>query len=210
MRKLKNFYENIFYEIEGQDTDTKILWQKDNELCVPKFTSKKQYKYLTCKTNNSNNSTNNSGISEPNNSLKLNSTEIMPNDMAIIDSPSQRTNLNNEIIEITKQIESQNEKEIEKNRQKATQLIDNCDVLSVINSEKRCASQASNLDIDTEQLDFLRFDNLKNLSVNELESARENVSFELLWIQQAIESRMNVSIIELSNIYRGIFNSKIF
>ena len=48
-------------------------------------------------------------------------------------------------------------------------------------------------DLDVEQMKFLEIENLKNLPKNELISVRENVSLEMLWIQQAIQSRVQVS-----------------
>jgi hypothetical protein len=48
------------------------------------------------------------------------------------------------------------------------------------------------LDLDIEKLSYLELDNLKKMSKAELISLRENVSFEMLWIQQAIQSRMQV------------------
>jgi len=47
-------------------------------------------------------------------------------------------------------------------------------------------------ELDMEQIKFLEIENLKNLSKNELVSVRENVSLEILWIQQAIQSRVQV------------------
>ena len=47
-------------------------------------------------------------------------------------------------------------------------------------------------DLDDEKIKFLQLDNLKSMEKNDLLSVRESVSLELLWIQQAIQSRVQV------------------
>lgn len=49
-----------------------------------------------------------------------------------------------------------------------------------------------NLDIDEKQLNCLQTENLKRLNRGELVELKENVSLEILWIQQAIQSRIQV------------------
>ncbi len=49
-----------------------------------------------------------------------------------------------------------------------------------------------NVDLNLEQMNYLSIENLKKLKKSELLSVRENVSLEMLWIQQAIQSRLQV------------------
>lgn len=48
-------------------------------------------------------------------------------------------------------------------------------------------------DLDEESVKFFQLDNLKKMSHDELLNVRESISLELLWIQQAIQSRVQVS-----------------
>ena len=48
--------------------------------------------------------------------------------------------------------------------------------------------------LDLENLNYLELNNLKKMTKTELINLRENVSLEMLWIQQAIQSRMQVNI----------------
>ncbi len=48
--------------------------------------------------------------------------------------------------------------------------------------------------LDLENLNYLEMNNLKKMTKTELINLRENVSLEMLWIQQAIQSRMQVNI----------------
>ena len=67
-----------------------------------------------------------------------------------------------------------------------------------INEEKSIAKSSGSIksnphtELDIEQMKFLEIENLKNLPKNELVNVRENVSLEILWIQQAIHSRVQV------------------
>lgn len=47
-------------------------------------------------------------------------------------------------------------------------------------------------DLEDEKVRFLQLENLENMEKSELLSIREGVSLELLWIQQAIQSRVQV------------------
>lgn len=49
-----------------------------------------------------------------------------------------------------------------------------------------------NLIDDIEKINYLELDNLKKMSKNDLINVRESVSLEMLWIQQAIQSRIQV------------------
>ena len=48
------------------------------------------------------------------------------------------------------------------------------------------------IDLNTEQIKYLDIENLKKMSKTELVNLRESVSLEMLWIQQAIQSRLQV------------------
>ena len=112
MTKLRNEFEEIFLDIEGPDTDDKIVWGK--KISYPKFESKK--------------------------------------------------------------LREKNEKKLETN---AAKLI-----------EKN--KEISQLEVEDIQLDYLKSENLKKLNPNELVDLKDNVSLEILWIQQAIQSRIQV------------------
>ena len=45
---------------------------------------------------------------------------------------------------------------------------------------------------DLKQLDYLKSENIKKLESGELVDLKENLSLEILWIQQAIQSRIQV------------------
>ena len=50
----------------------------------------------------------------------------------------------------------------------------------------------TDIDLNTEQIKYLDIENLKKMSKTELINLRESVSLEMLWIQQAIQSRLQV------------------
>ena len=150
MSKLRKTYEDIFYEIEGDDTDLKVIWSTNetnrNSICYPKFLNKSfpkasRFSDKKKEINNKNNSENKIVIDK----------QLMSYDASITQ----------------KSIETNN------NNIKEDNLID--------------------IDLNIEQLIFLSSENLKKLSKTELLSVRENVSLEMLWIQQAIQSRFQVN-----------------
>ena len=53
----------------------------------------------------------------------------------------------------------------------------------------------SNIALENEDLKYLDIGNLKNIPKSELINVRESISLELLWIQQAIQSRIQVKIL---------------
>ncbi|RNA01079.1 hypothetical protein BpHYR1_051588 [Brachionus plicatilis] len=107
---VRKIYENIFKEIEGTDSDYRIIWPSENvPICYPKFVSKKESQLL----------------SKPRASVKIEDNQIC---------------------------------------MKSFQTID-----------------------DFEKINFLELENLKKMSKSDLISVRENVSLEMLWIQQAIQ-----------------------
>jgi hypothetical protein len=57
--------------------------------------------------------------------------------------------------------------------------------------------EVSKLEVDDVQLDYLKSENLKKLHANELVDLKENVSLEILWIQQAIQSRIQVIVFQI-------------
>lgn len=56
-------------------------------------------------------------------------------------------------------------------------------------------------DLDEEKLKYLELDNLKKMSKSDLISVRESISLEMLWIQQAIQSRIQVKYQILAHFY---------
>lgn len=141
MKKIQLTYEEIFNEIEGDDSDVTIKWPESDLICLPQFIDKK---HLQVKT-----------LTKPD-----------------------------------KQISKiQNEKNAELER-----MFD--------------------VDLNIEQVNYLSTENLKNLSKTELLSVRENVSLEMLWIQQAIQSRLQVTLQVtthfLSSLLNNVFFIKVF
>lgn len=65
------------------------------------------------------------------------------------------------------------------------------------NQKNMCIRDFQAID-DFEKISFLELDNLKRLSKSDLISVRENVSLEMLWIQQAIQSRIQVFILTIN------------
>lgn len=128
MQKVRNTFEEIFTEIEGVDSDVKIVWPlNESSICHPKFVDKK----------------------------KLNKT--------LIAKPSGNSSAHHQLANVVPSDMLANKEDM---------LFD--------------------VDLNAEQMDYLSVDNLKKLSKSELLSVRENVSLEMLWIQQAIQSRMQV------------------
>lgn len=112
MIKVRNDYETIFNEIEGEDSDLRIVWPIENPtICYPKFMSKKDY--------------------------------------------------------LLKQ--------------------------SVLTKGSVMKFVPNGSNSDNENLNHLELENLKRLSKTDLISLRESVSLEMLWIQQAIQSRIQVN-----------------
>ena len=160
MIKLRKTYEDIFYEIEGDDTDLKVIWSTNeantNSICYPKFLNKCFPKALRYSDKQK----------EINN--KIDSKEKIIIDKQLISYDASIT-----------------QKSIEINKFKKDNLID--------------------IDLNIEQLNFLSSENLKKLSKQELLSVRENVSLEMLWIQQAIQSRLQVNYYLKYNKYQSYF-----
>lgn len=128
---MRKEYENIFQEIEGDDSECRITWSSDNvPISYPKFISKKDQQILSTS-----------------NVLSLKKTDIY---------------------------------------------------------KKLCVKDFQAID-DFEKISFLELDNLKRLSKSDLISVRENVSLEMLWIKQAIQSRIQVIIYE-----KDFFNRLIY
>ncbi len=159
MEKVKTTYEQIFNEIEGEETDTQIEWPNENKnlLCYPKFISKKQK------------------LSNLKNEIKSNKNKNFQNNKFEQDSSKP-------IIKYVLPMNSNSDIQNEKN--------------SFIRNSLEFKINDNNqidMELNAEQLNFLEIENLKKLSKTELVKIRESMSLELLWIQQAIQSRMQVS-----------------
>jgi hypothetical protein len=139
MLKLREYYEQIFEEIEGPDSDVQIKWAKDaHVLTYPKFISKKR-----------SNSKKKKDEENRNESL----VKYLPQNT--IQTGAQRKEIN-----------------------RMEKLDINHDSL--------------HQELDNEQLNYLELSNLKQLSKTELINVRESISLEMLWIHQAIQSRVQV------------------
>ena len=119
MKKIQRDFEEIFNEIEGDDSDVTINWPQDDSIFHPRFIEKRQ--------------------------LQLNTLTNKPE------------------------------------KQQVTKLDKMFDV-----------------DLNIEQVNYLSTENLRTLSKQELLNVRENVSLEMLWIQQAIQSRLQVILFTFS------------
>lgn len=147
MQKVRAQYEDIFKEIEGDDTDLLVVWPNDFSLCYPKFVSKKQ-----------------AANSKPVNSKA--SSKLVD------DRTFTCSNNENEGSSVMKFVPDHKKNEIKTIRFHDENYV--------------------NAGINKEQLNYLELDNLKKMPKNELINIRESVSLELLWIQQAIQSRVQV------------------
>lgn len=67
----------------------------------------------------------------------------------------------------------------------------------VLRTENKPSGGGVESEIDFEQIKYLQLENLKNMDKNELLSIREGISLELLWIEQAIQSRVQVSLVQI-------------
>ena len=126
MLKVRECYEEIFKDIEGDQSDVYVQWPVNNQmnaLAYPKFVSKLKQKKELVKFDNTTNAEN----------------------------------------FIKKSIEFQ-----------------------------KGGDNLSDIDLNTEQIKFLDLDNLKQMSKSDLINLRESISLEMLWIQQAIQSRIQV------------------
>jgi hypothetical protein len=156
MQKVRNTYEEIFNEIEGNDSDVKVAWplgDSSSTPCLPEFIDKQQKQTRISKS-----------------LLKArNFTETLTNHQIIKFMPPVIDN--------------------DKDSAAAQQTISN-------NNKNKSNKEEALFDVDLnlEQMNYLSIENLKKLSKTELLSVRENVSLEMLWIQQAIQSRLQVCV----------------
>jgi hypothetical protein len=157
MKKLRKDYEDIVLEIEGPDTDLKILWPNEKKLCYPKFSSKK----LITKT--------------------LKSSQLAENVI------NRDTHQNSEM-----KISSFNQ-DLNKNEFKKLDLVKESEL--DVDTKDSPQKNIFKLEVDEKHLDYLKDENLKKLDVDELGDLKENVSLEILWIQQAIQSRIQVGVV---------------
>ena len=152
MKDVQKQYEDIFNEIEGDDSDLLVVWPNDKKpsiLCYPKFVSKNRIK---------NASKNRSKIDDKTFTCSKKCETISKGSIMkfVPDAMNEPTS-----------IEFQNKKNI--------------------------LPSNFNNDLNLDQMNFLEVDNLKALSKSDLISVRESVSLEMLWMQQAIQSRVQVS-----------------
>ena len=132
MLKVRSTYEDIFNEIEREESEVYVRWpNKDPYLSVlsyPRFMSKKH-----------------------------------------------------------KEKESKIVKYEEKREEKKT----NAFIKNSIEFQKG-GDNLTDIDLNLEQIKFLDIENLKQMSKTDLINLRESISLEMLWIQQAIQSRIQV------------------
>ncbi len=134
MLKVRKSYEDIFNDIEGEESEVYVAWpsNSDSHLSVlnyPRFLSKK---------------------------------------------------------------EKQNESKLVKLEQKKEEKKTNAFIKNSIEFQKG-GQNLTDIDLNSEQIKFLDIENLKQMSKTDLISLRESISLEMLWIQQAIQSRLQVS-----------------
>ena len=152
MFNVREMYEDIFKEIEGEQSELEVVWPKDI-LCYPQFVSKKQAKKLQ---------------------------EQKVDDKTFICPKKVETISKGEIMKFIP-----NEASLEEEA--------NSKILPAKSIEFKSTDPHNELNV--EQMNFLEIENLKKLPKNELVNVRENVSLEMLWINQAIQSRVQVSFI---------------
>ena len=174
MLKLRDVYEKIFDEIEGPDSEVCIVWpseQTSAALGHPKFQSKKQF-----------------------NRMNEERTKTLANDSNLPKSIKTKQQLITKG-SIMKFVPEQKAIENETIRNEASgsgsSSISTIQEKAKVNSEQNKLFN-SFLSDDLERLNSLEQRNLKMMSKNDLISVRENLSLEVLWIQQAIQSRVQV------------------
>lgn len=185
MRKVRDDYEKLFYEIEGPNSEARVEWPIPNEtstsiLCYPRFVSKKSGAISSAGSLVHAN-TNDQGLSNrkpSSNVLDYSSKKSRTPEMA----KTQATENLNKSSAAT----ASNELEVFDDMEKAR----------------------IEFKLDDAKVKSLQLANLKNMNKKELVSVREAVSFELLWIQQAIQSRVQVNMIFL--FYSQIFVSNTY
>jgi hypothetical protein len=162
MLKVRELYENVFNEIEGSDSDVRVVWPNDDliPLAYPKFLTKKEYERHR------------------------------------IEKPSEKSILksmkNNQLItkgSIMKFVPEEKDPVLHSDVKNDTQSDEkaNSDCLNQIKSVFSSNSDdKAKLDV-LEQLDF------RSMVKTDLINIRENLSLEVLWIQQAIQSRIQVN-----------------
>lgn len=140
--KLRNVYEEIFNEVEGPETDVKVVWPEETSICLPKFVGKKEPK----------------------------------------------SGNNNQVVKFVAA-----ENNVTKEATKAVQQPTTSGESKSHNYVAKSEEMMFDVDLNIDQMNFLSSENLRTLSKAELLSVRENVSLEMLWIQQAIQSRVQVN-----------------
>lgn len=166
MLKVRNDYEKLFFEIEGPDSEAVIEWPK------PSSTLLCYPRFVSKKRSGNHQKT--SG-NEPNNGI----AELKK----VTNSPTK---------------ENTKPARIEKHFSPPPCTISNEIAVFGGRTTKRFENSEKakfECDLDDEKIKFLQLDNLKSMEKNDLLSVRESVSLELLWIQQAIQSRVQVYLI---------------
>lgn len=168
MLKVRNDYEKLFLEIEGPDSEAVIEWPKPSStvLCYPRFVSKKR-------NGKSSHHHQKTSVNEP---PKNGIAELKK----VTNSPTK---------------ENTKPTRIEKHFSQPPPCAISNEIAVFGGTSKRFENSEKakfECDLDDEKIKFLQLDNLKSMEKNDLLSVRESVSLELLWIQQAIQSRVQV------------------
>ena len=170
MQKVKAVYEEIFNEIEGNESDTCIVW--------------------------SNSALSNSVLS-PNGSVSNRSNLTSQEENTSICYPKfvSRKSLGRSGTMGSVAQTAQKDADVPKNINQT---------YCVKKDEAKDKENYGELGIDTSRLSFLEYENLKTLNKEELIKTRESVSLELLWIEQAIESRKHVRIVSACSSHSSV------
>jgi hypothetical protein len=169
--KVRELYEQIFDEIEGErdDADLRVYWPKQDSICYPKFVTIKEFHRL--KQQNLKETENTSKIEDEE---KLILKSLKTNNQVITKSS---------VMKFVPEREDQNDQE----SLKQTGLNES----DVLNTTKMNSLLSLNYE-DIEKTSALDLNTLKRMPKTDLISVRENLSLEVLWIQQAIQSRIQV------------------
>jgi hypothetical protein len=168
MLKVRELYENVFHEIEGEDSDVRVAWPNDTHslaqpLAYPRFLTRKEFeqRHMTEK---------------PGEKSILKS---MKNNQLITKSSIMKFVPGEESGGHTLKTEQVTEPNLKTDPNNLSQI--------------KSIFTASSSD-DREKLDALEQVDFQSMAKTDLINIRENLSLEVLWIQQAIQSRIQVGI----------------
>jgi hypothetical protein len=164
--KIRKEYESIFKEIEENNADVEVVWPAGNRLCYPKFEAIKDNGRVAAQTQGAD---------------KTEQLNLSKDDTTIIS-----TNLNKDLFN-----DLQHNQDVidddEKSHTKPNLL-----TATVGNTDTNMRKPSPLSFEDDETLRYLKHENISKLNKSSLNDLKETVSLEILWIQQAIQSRVQV------------------